>query len=198
MTTSHKLGECPADLLARAADLARVDEKAGLTRIEALLQDHGLDPRLHFLRGSLLAGRGDIANAHEAMRLAVAIAPNYELARYQLGFLELTSGDVIAASETWRPLLALPADAWMRLFVEGLTLLARDDFDEAVALLKAGMARNGDYSAINADVRLLIDAIDARHAQPVAASPPSRQLRVEPLSAAHLLLQQYAAKPTKH
>lgn len=63
-----------------------------LVHIDRLLARYPDDPRLHFMRGSVLAGLGRAIEAHEAMARAIDIAPGYALARYQLGFFELTSG----------------------------------------------------------------------------------------------------------
>ena len=52
--------------------------------------------------------------------MAVALAPDFLIARYQLGFFELTSGEVDNALATWGPLLRLPEDNYLRQFVEGM------------------------------------------------------------------------------
>jgi hypothetical protein len=45
----------------------------GLQSLDALIGDYPRDPRLHFLRGSLLAARQNYGEAREAMRLATAL-----------------------------------------------------------------------------------------------------------------------------
>src|SRR5271167_2708654 len=109
---------CPADKL--QALIVQGDTGDGPRRLDDLISAYPEDPRLQFLKGSRLAGQGDYRAARTAMRRAVDIAPDYVVARFQLGLLELSSGEPIAAQETWGPLHGLPRDNFVRLFVEGL------------------------------------------------------------------------------
>jgi tetratricopeptide (TPR) repeat protein len=138
------------------------DPRKGMRELDGLLADFPQDPRLHFLKGSLLAGKEDYAGARTAMRRAVDLAPDYAVARFQLGFLLLTSGEPYAAQETWGPLHGLPADNYIRIFVEGLCHLIRDEFDETVRTLQDGIARNQENLPMNRDMQLLIDEIRAK------------------------------------
>src|SRR5579872_4604048 len=76
--------------------------------LERLLASHPADARLHFLKGSLLAGREDFKGARAAMETALRLAPGYAVARFQLGLLRLTGGEPVAAQEIWGPLHGLP------------------------------------------------------------------------------------------
>lgn len=151
-----------AETLASDAEIA--DLVAAITRdddgdegaVTALLARHPEDPRLHFMLGSILAGKGRAIEAHAAMSRAVEIAPAFALARYQLGFFELTSGEAGRALSSWGPLLAAPRDNYLRVFVEGMTHLIRDEFAEAIEKFQAGIALNGENPPMNADVQLLI------------------------------------------
>lgn len=146
---------------AMGALLKRLDRDAGkgMQELDALLADFPTDARLHFLKGSLLAGAEDYAGARAAMRRAVDLAPNYAVARFQLGFLLLTSGEPIPAQEAWGPLHGLPGDSYIRLFVEGLCHLIRNEFDDAVRLLEEGIARNKELAPMNRDMQLIVDDI---------------------------------------
>jgi len=128
----------------------------GLAPVARLLERFPQDPRLHFMRGSILAGQKQALEAHAALSRAVELAPDFHIARYQLGFFELTSGEVDRALSTWGPLLRLPADACLRLFVEGLTHLVRDEFAEALDRMRQGIAQNRENEPLNNDIRLLI------------------------------------------
>lgn len=124
--------------------------------IAALLVRYPNDPRLHFMLGSVLAAKGRAIQAHRSMSRAVELAPGYQVARYQLGFFELTSGEPERALSTWGPLLAAPRDNYLRIFVEGMTHLIRDEFAEALAQFQAGIALNTENPPMNADIQLLI------------------------------------------
>jgi tetratricopeptide (TPR) repeat protein len=180
---------CPDERLKGLLERLSREEEGASAEVSALLREYPGDPRLHFLHGSLLAAVRRYDEARGAIAEAVALAPDYPIARFQLGFLEFTSGDAAAASETWRPLLdGAPGDP-LRLFVEGLQRLAEDEFAAATALLRRGIDANTANGALNADMHRLIEAVEARH--------PS-DADEEPLSLAQLALRQSAARSTRH
>lgn len=181
--------QCPDDILSRAIAAARADELGGLISVTNLVGDYPSDSRLRFLQGSLLAGLQRYDDARVAMAKAVAIAPDYAIARFQLGLLELTSGDAAAAQATWRRLDALPSDDPLRVFKQGLIHLIRDEFQAAVERLKEGIALNTENPLLNQDMQLVIERLGAE---------ASAQSDAEPISAAHLLLQRYSDDTTKH
>lgn len=188
MTQSIHSGECPADALTSALAAMQRDTQAGLDHVEALLRRYRVDPRLHFLRGSLLAALQRYDEGRAAMAEALVINPDFAIARYQLGFLELTSGNPEAASIVWRPLQSLAPDNPLRVLADGLNHFAVDDFAVAIEKIERGMTLNVENPAINRDLQLLINA----------AREKLGSADAEPISSTHLLLQQYRAKPTQH
>lgn len=187
--TPDNAEECPIDQLTQVLETAQADDSQGLAATDRLLQTYPRDARLHFLRGSLLAGLKRYDEARQAMGAAVEIAPAYAIARFQLGLLELTSGDAVASEATWAPLQTLPEDNSLRLFSSGLGYLIRDDWAPAIALLKEGIARNSENPALSRDMQMMIDEAQKKLDEQGQAA--------EPTSAAQLLLQQYG-KETKH
>lgn len=179
---------CPDALLSDTIRVSSANADDGLSQVETLLDSYPSDARLHFLRGSLLAGAQKIDQAQISMRQAIEIAPEFSVARFQLGFLQMTSADMAAAATTWRPLMDLPQDHYLRLFAEGLELVAVDDFDQGHARLRWGMAQNTENPAMNKDMQLLMSATKN-------FTPPHDS---EPTSSAQLLLQEYANRQTKH
>lgn len=149
------------------------DEAAALSRASALIERHPDDPRLHFLRGSMLVGAGRHIEAHGALSRAVEIAPDFAIARFQLGFFELTSGEPARAFQTWAPLEALPETNYLKRFVTGLGFLIRDEFEPAIANLQAGMRVNDENPALNRDMQLLIDQCGPLMSQ--GAGSPARE-----------------------
>lgn len=180
--------KCPPALLESALELLNQDEVLGLERLDVLLLDYSDDARLHFLRGSILAGLKRYEAAISAVGKAIELAPDFTIARFQLGFLYYTSGDVQAAERVWGPLADLPEDAPPRVFARGLHLLARDEIEVGVATLEHGIALNLDNPSMNADMRLLINTIRERLSS----------VEGEPLSSTQLLLQRYDGSGLKH
>ena len=146
------------------------DDLHDLQHIDALLARYPEDPRLHFMKGSVLAGKHRPIEAHAALSKAVDLAPDFALARYQLGFFELTSGEADNALSTWGPLLMLPADNYLRVFVEGLTHLIRDEFDDAIVMMRKGIGLNQDNMPMNHDITLLITECERLRANKGLAS----------------------------
>jgi tetratricopeptide (TPR) repeat protein len=184
---------CSDDLLVDAVEIAGRDDAAALVRVAGLIADHPADPRLHFLQGSLLAGLTRYQEGLAAMRRAVALAPDYEIARFQLGLLELSSGDAAAADATLQPLAE--ADAGLSLFARGLRHLARDELGEAADLLRRGIERNREHPLINRDMEMMIARIDEARRAPDGRAAAAGD---EEVSAAHMLLKRYADKDTRH
>jgi len=187
--TNDALPICPEDRLSSLVSAIDEDESAGVIMLDRLLDEFPLDARLHFLRGSLAAAGRDYAGARIAMRHAVDLAPDFAIARFQLGFLLLTSGEPHAAQEAWGPLHSLPVDHYLRIFVRGLCHLIADEFDDAITLLLDGIGRNSENPALNGDMRLIVEETRRKSAE---------REEGEPLSHAQLLLQQSASKSTKH
>lgn len=181
---------CPDSVVATALSIVQGNDEAGLDELDRLLKTYPIDPRLHFLKGSVLAGIQRYEEGRAAMQQAVAIAPGYELARFQLGFLELTSGMPADAEATWAAFAQLDDAAPFRLLSSGLNALARDDFVEADRLVKLGMEANTEHPLINGDMQLLLDEVRDK----VAVAAPTEPPVDEPGSAVHQLLQQFELK----
>jgi hypothetical protein len=190
MSASQRPVAAPAERVQLVLEQARIGSREGLEAVDRLMRDFPRDGRLHFLRGSFLASLENYAEARKAMEAAVELAPGFAIARFQLGFLILTSGDPAGAEAVWGPLHLLAMDDPLRLFVRGLGHFIRDEFEPAVLLLREGIARNTQNEPLNRDMNLLIDAALNRTVE--AKEEESS------VSAAHLLLKQYSTKGPKH
>jgi tetratricopeptide (TPR) repeat protein len=180
---------CPNDKLGALTLKIQKEPASGMKELDALLTEYPNEPRLHLLKGSLLAGGQDYASARTAMRRAVDLAPDYAIARFQLGFLLLTSGEPHAAQEAWGPLHALPESNYLNIFVRGLCHLIRDEFDDTVRLLQEGIDRNTENAPMNADMQLIIDEVRRKQAAGGTGAA---------VSAVDQLLQQSALRSTRH
>ncbi|KSB91875.1 hypothetical protein AS593_07575 [Caulobacter vibrioides] len=190
-------GLCPDDQLSDAMAALGTDPEGAILRTQALAADFPNDARVQFLHGSLLAGSQRYAEADGFMQKAVDLEPNYHIARYQLGFLKFTSGDVVGAATAWEPLGALSADDPLRLFVVGHIHLAQDQFQDALAAFRQGVRRNELYPPVNGDIELLIARIEETLASG-AASEATPVDESEEMSAAHWLLKRHDDGQTRH
>lgn len=179
---------CAPDVMDRLLKTVSADENQGLLEIEAALRSHPNDAQLHFLKGSVLASAQRYDEGRDAIQRAITIAPDYALARFQLGFLELTSGLPAAAVDTWEPLDQLADDNPLRIFANGLGRLAVDDFASALSLLESGIALNHEHPLINDDMQLVIDECRAKR------EVSDEKERSMPLSAAQQLFQSYEVR----
>jgi tetratricopeptide (TPR) repeat protein len=148
---------CTDDALQALMVAMQTDDGTELVQVDRLILEFPEDPRLHFLRGSVLASIGRPIEALPALQRAVELAPDFAIARFQLGFFQLTSGEAANALGTWGPLALLPEEHYLRKFVAGLTHLIRDEFEESVKQLREGIALNQENPPLNRDMQLIIE-----------------------------------------
>lgn len=180
---------CSDEQLERLMAAMQADEADELRQADRLIAEFPDDARLHFLRGSILASIGRPIEALPALRKAVEIAPDFIIARFQLGFFQLTSGEPAQALSTWGPLALLADGHYLRSFVAGLTHLIRDEFAAAIDQLHSGIAANTENLPLNRDMQLIIEQASTLLAQPAA---PNEGETTE--SAASFLLGQFAER----
>jgi hypothetical protein len=163
-----------------------------IDRIDALLGEFPEDARLHFLRGSVLIGKARLIEGHRSLSRAVTLAPDYAIARFQLGLFQLTSGEAENALETWGRLDRLPDGHYLRKFVDGLRCLIRDDFNGAINNLRQGIALNEENAPLNNDMQMLIDRSIA------TMQGGSGEDNAEAASETSLVLQQFGKRTPLH
>jgi tetratricopeptide (TPR) repeat protein len=191
-TTSSDLTQ--AQLLALAVDAARRgDDADSVARLRAAATRDDASAEVFFLLGSQLAQAGAMDEALRHMARAIELAPRYAIARFQLGLLLLTQGLPQEALGVWVPLASLPADDPLRSFRLGLEHLIKDEFADAVACLRRGIALNAQFPALNEDMSLLIDRI---HGLPATTATEGASSADEG-SASHLFLSAYRSAPTE-
>ena len=137
-----------------------------------------------FLAGSEHASAGQFDQAELAFASAVLLAPQFPLARYQLGLLQFSSHRAPLALLTWQPLFGLPQEDALLHFVRGFAALAQDAFDDTLQHFRAGLACQPANPALCADILQLVEAVERlRSGQPADTDAPD---------AGHVLLSAYA------
>jgi len=144
--------------------LRAMEEDRDEYAIDCLKRGLALDPRngaLHHLLGAMYAQLGMIDRALKELTAAVTLAPEQHMARFQLGLLHFTSGDIASAETVMEPLSALPDDEPLNLFRQGILYLARDEFEQSIACLTRGLELNTEHTSLNHDMQLLAEAAQA-------------------------------------
>lgn len=153
--------DCPDEEIEPLLALAAQDEEAAIERIDTLFATYQ-DARLLFLKGSLFAGSQRYDEARHEMHAALALSPGFDLARFQLGFLEFTSGFPEAAARVWARFQEDGEKSAFRLLAQGLMHLGQDRWADARRFLLEGMALNTDHPLINNDMQLLLDELSEK------------------------------------
>ena len=200
------------ELLALALEASRREDSGhALAYLKEASTRPDASPQALFMLGSEYAQLGLMDEAKASMARAVEAGPDFVVARFQLGMLHVTSGEIEAAKVAWSPLASLAADhpqAYLMAFHRGMLHLVADEFDAALAALNAGLAQNLENEALNTDMRRVIDAIEhlpgrspgapaAAQPQPEAApaTEPTPDADVEP---SHLFITAYTHRGKPH
>lgn len=135
----------------------------------------------HFLLGSEYAALGQFDKAEAALANAVLLAPEFHIARYQLGLLQFSSGRAAVALVTWEPLFALDDAHALGHFVRGFAALAQDAFEQAKTHFEAGLDRNTENAALSHDIESVLRGMEEAKHRTVGSEA----------AAAHVLLSNY-------
>ncbi|HTD29705.1 MAG TPA: tetratricopeptide repeat protein [Xanthomonadaceae bacterium] len=176
------------ELLRIALDAVNQDHHAdAVSMLKTLLER---DPN-HVFATYLLAAEhaqiGMMDRAEEGFRRTVQLAPDFPIARFQLGQLFLVKGDTAGARSTLTPLANLPGNLALSNYARGLIAAADENAGEAIRHLQDGLACPQEIPALTSDMRRVIDnllALGGTDPRPAAAVSP-------PASAAPLFLSSY-------
>lgn len=160
-------------LLLRRIEGASSEDSASVLAQAA--NDHPTDARPLLLLGGELAGAGKIDGAEAAYTVALQRAPEFWIARFQLGLLQFTSGRPAIALVTWAPLDQLDTKHYLRLFKQAFERLAEDDFESASRLLREGIQGNLENAPLNGDMNMLLGRLIQQGfvASDTSAEPPN-------------------------
>ncbi|MFS2205188.1 hypothetical protein [Variovorax sp. Varisp36] len=183
-------------LMAVAMAASRADEAnraiEGFQRASAVQPNAALP---QFMLGAEFAALGDMSQAETAFANATRLAPDFPMARYQLGLLQFSSGRAAVALLTWQPLLELPQTDPLPHFIQGFAALAQDQFDEALAHYEHGLTLNTTNAALSGDIQKVIDGIRSLKHSTV---PSDSAADVPEDSSAHILLANYQQQGHAH
>lgn len=175
------------ELLRLALDAINSDRDAeSIEMLKVLLER---DPRhVHgqYLLAAQHAQMGLMDRAESGFRAVVAQAPDFPMARFQLGQLLLTKGANGEAKELFAPLVALPAGEALGAFARALSAAADDDAGETIRYLQEGLACPQPVPVLAVDMQRLLGRLTG--AEPVASE---RTAVPTPVAAAPMFLSNY-------
>jgi len=96
---------------------------------------------------------GMMDRAEEGFKKAVMLAPDFPMARFQLGQLYLVKNELGLAKEMFAPIALLPEGLALTAYAKGLIAAANDDIAEAIAHLEAGLACEQEIAALAEDMQ---------------------------------------------
>jgi tetratricopeptide (TPR) repeat protein len=208
------------DLIAQGLAASRADES--VSAIACFEQASAVRPAAglpQFLLGAEFAALGEMTRAEAAFANATRLAPEFPMARYQLGLLQFSSGRAALAVLTWEPLLQLPATDPLPYFVRGFCALANDEFPAALRYFEEGLPLNTSNPPLSGDIAKVMDGIRALvsggastrdggaagggrpHDERAESGPRDAEDVQEPedaTSAAHVLLSNYRQQGPAH
>ncbi|MBN3817445.1 hypothetical protein G3N57_12870 [Paraburkholderia sp. Se-20369] len=186
--SENRVTLCDDDTMSEIVRIVDGPDSEALQLLSAALTRWPEDHRLWFLRGSIYAGKQRRAEARVDFARTVALAPDFDIARFMLGLVDLLDGHVQNAAACWEPLDEKQSgrDA-LWLFKTGLLALCDDRFDAALDWLKQGIAVNERYPGINGYMESIAAQIDALKRDAIGNGKDG-----------HLLLAGYLASRTRH
>lgn len=137
--------------------------------LKRLLAQQPENARALYLLGAEHAEIGLYDRAKDEMKRAVDLDPSMHAARFQLGLLFVSSGQVEQGLAVLEPLCAASNNEPFFSFACGLKALVHDKFAECRDALKRGIAENKTNEPLNDDMCKILDAI----ADKVADKPTS-------------------------
>lgn len=169
------------------------DSDTALSLLEQASREEPASPLPHFLTGAELAQLGRMAEAEAAYARAVVLAPDFSIARFELGVLQFVTTRPAIALVTWQPLLELLDTDPLKLFALGYAELMRDAFDGALHYFEQGIVANTTNPALNGNIQLLIAEIHKTRGTPVpnATAIAEKIADQEETSDNHFLLSNY-------
>lgn len=148
------------------------------------------ESRRLLLQAAAFAQAQDYDRAEATYLALLEQAPDWDIARFQLGLLQFTSGRPAVAAATWRRLDRLDDAHPLKLFKAGFEQLARDEFAVAIDSFERGIAQNTENAPLNRDMAMVVERI---RQQALPADTPGERGEAEAVSPSddHILVSVY-------
>ena len=156
--TAHSAN--PAELLASVEHAtAHGDHTTALTLLKDGAERFADNADIAYRLGAEFAHLELFDAAERQMQRALDINGDHAIARFHLGFLQLSRSRYPEALATWQALDTLVADHALRLYKQAFEVLAEDRYAPARELLRRGLAAQGSTDALNREMEKLLASI---------------------------------------
>lgn len=146
-----------AELLRASLDAMGNDRNAeAVSLLKVLIERDPGNFHGHYLLAAEHMQLGMVDRAEEGFRRAVALAPDFPMARFQLGQLFLVKGDREAAGQTLAPLAEGQPETALAFYVRGMLAAADGDNATAVEALRSGLTCEQELPALTLDMQHLL------------------------------------------
>ncbi len=150
------------ELLRIALDAINQDKHAdAVSMLKTLLERDSKHVFGTYLLAAEHAQLGMMDRAEEGFVKTVALAPDFPMARFQLGQLYLVKGDAELARNLLAPLAQLPAGQALSFYAKGLIAAANENVNEAIVQLQAGLDCEQDIPALAQDMQRVLSNLHA-------------------------------------
>lgn len=150
---------CDQTVIDRISALMQTSDSQALAALDEAIAQWPSDTRLHLLRGAILGHQANHDEARQALSRAVALDPDFPMARFMLGQLEIQAGRPTDALVVLQPLAQHSQDDALRLFAAGLVDLLENRLSAAGQHLKAGLDASPAYPALEPYIHDVLNGI---------------------------------------
>ncbi|MGH8049802.1 MAG: tetratricopeptide repeat protein [Arenimonas sp.] len=146
------------ELLRIALDAINQDKHAdAVSMLKTLLERDSKHVFGTYLLAAEHAQLGMMDRAEEGFVKTVELAPDFPMARFQLGQLYLVKGDAESAKNLLAPLAQLPAGQALSCYAKGLIAAANEDVNEAISQLQTGLTCEQEIPALAQDMQRVLN-----------------------------------------
>lgn len=146
------------------AELEHTQGNQTIEKLQAAAEQHPNDARPLLLLAAEFMHIGKLDKAEATYTIALGRAPDFAIARFQLGLLQFSSGRSSMAIVTWSRLDALADDHYLKLFKTGFLTMGAGNYDEALKLFQTGIKANSENPPLNHDIQKVIQKLQNDHA----------------------------------
>ena len=170
------------ELLRIALDAINQDKHAdAVSMLKTLLERDSQHVFGTYLLAAEHAQLGMMDRAEEGFVKTVELAPDFPMARFQLGQLYIVKNDMNAAKTLLAPLTQLPAGQALSCYAKGLMAAANEEANEAIIQLQAGLACEQEIPALAQDMQRVLNNLLAMTGGGELASAPTTTSAAAPM-----------------